>query len=106
MPSTKAAAAGRSVARQPDRRRVTRPLGPAAGRRLGLGTRGQGLSNFFRELRGEIRKVVWPTRREVVNLTAVIVALSAALGALLGIVDFLFSEFFRFLLRSTGAAGY
>jgi preprotein translocase subunit SecE len=71
-----------------------------------MGKRGQGISNFIRELRSEIRKVVWPSRREVVNLTGVIVALSAAMGVVLGVVDFAFSEFFRALLQATGAGGY
>jgi preprotein translocase subunit SecE len=71
-----------------------------------MGARGQGIVNLVRELRSEIRKVVWPTRREVVNLTVVIVALSAAMGAILGGVDFIFAEFFRAVLRAVGAGGY
>jgi len=81
-------------------------LVPAGGRRFTLGKRGQGFTNFLRELRGELRKVVWPTRKEAINLTAVVIALSAGLGIFLGAVDFIFQEFFRFLLRVTGAAGY
>lgn len=50
--------------------------------------------------------MVWPSRREVVNLTAVIVALSAVLGAFLGGIDYIFQEFFRYLLRVTGAGGF
>jgi len=81
-------------------------LVPAGGRRFTLRKRGQGFTNFLRELRGELRKVVWPTRKEAINLTAVVIALSAGLGIFLGAVDFIFQEFFRFLLRVTGAAGY
>jgi len=39
-------------------------------------------------------------------MTAVIVALSAALGVFLGTVDFTFQELFRLLLQGLGAAGY
>jgi preprotein translocase subunit SecE len=106
MPTTKAPPTNRASARQSARGRATRTLAPAGGRRLSMGSRGQGFRNFIRELRSEIRKVVWPSRREVVNLTAVIVALSAVLGAFLGGIDYIFQEFFRYLLRVTGAGGF
>lgn len=105
MPPTNVPATNRTSARQPARARVPRPLAPTAGR-LPIGTRGQGLANFVRELRSELRKVIWPTRKEATNLTAVVVALSAAVGAFLGLIDYVFQEFFRFLLRATGAGGF
>ncbi len=104
--STKAPSTDRTAARPAARARVPRPLAPSPGRRFGMGQRGQGLANLVRELRSEVRKVVWPTRKEVVNLTGVVVALSAALGAFLGGIDFIFQEFFLFVLRATGAGGY
>ncbi len=106
MPSTKSTAAGRTVARQPERRRVARAAAATPGRRFSMGKRGQGIANFIRELRIEIGKVIWPKRREVVNLTGVIVALSVAMGAVLGVVDYVFQEFFRFVLQGLGVAGY
>lgn len=71
-----------------------------------MGGRGQGLVSLFRELKSEIKKVTWPTPRQAANMTAVIVALSAALGVFLGAVDFGFQELFRLLLQGLGAAGY
>jgi preprotein translocase subunit SecE len=71
-----------------------------------MGGRGQGLVSLFRDLRGEIKKVNWPTPRQAGNMTAVIIALSAGLGAFLGLVDFSFQELFRLLLQGLGAAGY
>jgi preprotein translocase subunit SecE len=106
MPSTKAPATNRAPARQTARSRPSRPLAPTGGRRFSLGQRGQGLGNFVRELRSEVRKVIWPTRKVAMNLTAVVIALSTALGIFLGGIDFIFQEFFRFLLRVTGAAGF
>jgi preprotein translocase subunit SecE len=64
------------------------------------------LLGLFRDLRGEIKKVNWPTPRQAANMTGVIVALAAALGAFLGLVDFTFQELFRLLLQGLGAAGY
>lgn len=57
------------------------------------------LINFVRELRSEIRKVTWPTRREATNLTIIVVLVSAAVGVVLGGFDFLFSEAFTRLVR-------
>ena len=106
MPPTRAASTDRTPSRPAARARVPRPLAPTSGRRFGIGQRGQGLANLVRELRSEVRKVIWPTRKEVINLTGVVVGLSAALGAFLGGIDFIFQEFFRFVLRATGAGGY
>jgi preprotein translocase subunit SecE len=83
-----------------------RSMAPAGGRAMSLGGSGRGLVNLFRDLRGEIRRVVWPTPRQAVNMTAVVVALSAGLGAFLGLVDFGFQELFRILLQAAGAGGY
>ncbi len=113
MPPTRAPATHRgttnrssSSARPAARARVPGPLASSSGRRFGIGQRGQGLANLVRELRSEVRKVIWPSRKVVMNLTGVVVGLSAALGAFLGGIDFIFQEFFRFLLRATGAGGY
>ena len=83
-----------------------RSVAPAAPRTMPLGGRGQGLVSLFRDLKSEIKKVNWPTPRQAANMTAVIVALSAALGLFLGAVDFGFQELFRLLLQGLGAAGY
>jgi preprotein translocase subunit SecE len=60
--------------------------------------------NFVRDVRSELRKVAWPSQRETVNLTVVVIALSVAMGLFLGGVDFIFQELFRFLLGLSGAS--
>lgn len=107
MPPTKAPSPSKTPARRPAKGRAPRTIAPAGGRpTLPLGGRGQGLVSLFRELKSEIRKVNWPTPRQAANMTAVIVALSAGLGAFLGLVDFGFQELFRLMLQAMGAAGY
>lgn len=106
MPPTRAPSPSKTPARRPAKGRPTRAVAPAGPRSLPLGGRGQGLVNLFRDLKSEIRKVNWPTPRQAANMTAVIVALSAALGVFLGAVDFAFQELFRLLLQGLGAAGY
>lgn len=41
----------------------------------------------MREVRSEVRKVVWPSRRELVTYTAVVVAMVLVVAAFLGIID-------------------
>jgi len=69
------------------------PLAGAGGRR----GRGNPL-DFIRDVRSELRKVAWPTQRETVNLTAVVIAFSVAVGLFLGGIDYVFQELFRLLL--------
>jgi preprotein translocase subunit SecE len=76
------------------------PLAGAGGRR----GRGNPI-NFVRDVRSELRKVAWPTQRETVNLTAVVIALSVAVGLFLGGTDFVFQELFRFLLGIQNGGG-
>ena len=75
-------------------------LGGAGGRR----GRGNPL-DFIRDVRSELRKVAWPTQRETINLTIVVIALSAVVGLFLGGVDYVFQELFRFLLAIQGGGG-
>jgi preprotein translocase subunit SecE len=64
-----------------------------------LGQRGRGIGQFLGEVRAELRKVVWPTREEAAKLTGLVIAVSAAMGVLLGLVDYAFAELFRLLIR-------
>jgi preprotein translocase subunit SecE len=52
--------------------------------------------NFFvrwwRETVGELRKVSWPTPKEAWQLTKVVLIVMAAMSAMLGLLDFLFSK--------------
>ena len=57
----------------------------------------RGLRRFYRDTMGELRKVSWPTRREAISLTWVVVIVMAAMAVFLGTMDFLFFRFFDFL---------
>ncbi len=53
---------------------------------------------YFRETGAELRRVNWPTRREATNMTIVVLASVGATSAILGLLDFLFSRFFAFII--------
>lgn len=47
----------------------------------------QGVVSFVREARQELKAVQWPTRRETVRSTMVILIMSAAVAAVTGVFD-------------------
>jgi len=49
------------------------------------------IKKFFGEARQELRHVNWPTRKEAIRLTAVVVILSVGIAVFLGAFDYLFS---------------
>jgi preprotein translocase subunit SecE len=59
----------------------------------------RGLDRFVWEIRSELRKVVWPSRKEATNLTLIVVAVSAAVGVFLGGIDYIFRKIFELLVR-------
>jgi len=57
----------------------------------------RGLQRFYRETMGELRKVSWPTRREALSLTRVVVIVMVVMAAVLGTLDFFFFRFFELI---------
>jgi len=53
---------------------------------------------YFKDTRAELRKVSWPSREEAVNLTVIVVAVTAAMAVFLGTVDFLFTKLFELII--------
>jgi preprotein translocase subunit SecE len=66
----------------------TSAKGTAQPRQKGVG----GLTpRFALDIISELRKVIWPKREDVVNLTIVIVIVTILIGAALGLIDIGFS---------------
>lgn len=42
---------------------------------------------FFAEVRSELGKVAWPTPRQTVELTVVVIVVSLIIGAYIGLID-------------------
>lgn len=57
----------------------------------GAGVGGR-IRRFAREVRAEVRKVVWPGRREVLQYTLVVVVISLIVAILMGVVDLVVTE--------------
>ena len=50
------------------------------------------------EVVAELRRVTWPTREETMRLTLMVIAVSAAVGVFLGLVDMGFARLFERIL--------
>lgn len=55
--------------------------------------------DYYQDTQAELKKVVWPTRREAVRLTLLVVAVTVALAIALGAVDLVFERLVLLLLR-------
>ena len=61
---------------------------------------------FYVDVRGEMKKVSWPSRDEVLGTTVIVVASVFFFGIYLGLIDALLSQGFqRVLAYFTGAGG-
>jgi len=61
--------------------------------------RDNALVTYIRESKNELKKVRWPTRKEVVANTLVVVVASIAVAAFLGALDYLFNLALEYFLR-------
>lgn len=55
----------------------------------------QKVAIFLREVQAEIFKVNWPTRQDILRLSGIVIAVSAAVAGILGTLD----SFFGFLFK-------
>ena len=52
-----------------------------------VGGRVEAVRGFFQSVQGEMKKVTWPTRPELIKATRMVVILSLVLGVTIGILD-------------------
>lgn len=46
------------------------------------------ITNFFKEVYGELQKVVWPSRSQAVRYTVTVILFSVVVAVVLGAADF------------------
>ncbi|NJP66838.1 preprotein translocase subunit SecE [Streptomyces spiramenti] len=70
------------------------PRGEGTGRRGKRGKRGPlgRLALFYRQVIAELRKVVWPTRRQLTTYTVAVIAFVLVMIALLSVLDWGFTR--------------
>jgi len=71
---------------------TARPKAPAARPVLAEGAgrpSGPSIVTFIEESRAELRRVTWPTRQEVQNLTAAVIGMTIGIAVFLGLIDYI-----------------
>jgi preprotein translocase subunit SecE len=88
----------------PSRAEAARPPKPAVDRerqadseRSAYGTRIDQIKKQWFDTVAELKKVTWPDRETTKNLTLVVIGISAALGALLGGLDWVLQQLFALI---------
>ena len=54
---------------------------------------------FLKETSEELKKVVWPTKQEVIRLTFVVIIVSLIVGIFLGGLDFIFVKIIGIIVK-------
>ncbi|HSE34589.1 MAG TPA: preprotein translocase subunit SecE [Candidatus Paceibacterota bacterium] len=49
-----------------------------------------GLITYLKETKAELRHVSWPTQKQTINFTVLVIAISLVTGLVLGLMDYLF----------------
>jgi len=55
--------------------------------------------SFLKETLDELKKVVWPSRQEVVRLTIVVIMVSAIVGLFIGGADFVLTKALSIIVK-------
>jgi len=58
----------------------------------------QKLTNYFKNSVRELKRVNWPTKKETVNNTALVIGISLGVALFLGIVDFLLTQILQLVI--------
>lgn len=60
---------------------------------------GKGIKRFFKDFRGETKKIQWPGGKEVLKSTGVVLLAVAIVGVCIFAIDWLLSEGLKLLMR-------
>lgn len=58
------------------------------------------LTKYLKESVLEMKKVTWPTKKETYNYTLMVIGISLGVAIFLGILDYIFTEGFHFLINN------
>ncbi len=56
------------------------------------------ISKFIREAFGELQRVAWPAKEQVIYLTFLVITVCLGLGLFFAGIDFLFNQFINLIL--------
>ncbi len=56
-------------------------------------------TRFLREVRGEIRKVTWPQKKEIIGSTVVVIVSVGIMAIFLGLVDLVLQNLLTYVIK-------
>ena len=56
------------------------------------------LSSYIKATKSELKHVSWPTRRQTIDFTVIVIGLSVVVGALLGLFDLGFTYLLKIFI--------
>ncbi len=65
-----------------------------------FGNARKNVTRFFREIKSELKKVIWPNREQLVNNTITVLAACLVMGVIIWVADFVLGGAFKFLLNN------
>ncbi|MBI2046403.1 MAG: preprotein translocase subunit SecE [Parcubacteria group bacterium] len=54
--------------------------------------------NYFKDTKGEMKHVSWPSQKQTIAFTLIVIALSLLTAAFLGFFDFIFAKILAFII--------
>ena len=57
------------------------------------------ISDFLKGVKAEFKKIVWPTKDDIVKQTIAVISSSIVLGIIISILDFIFKFLLNFVLK-------
>ena len=66
---------------------------------------GRSIKKFFKELRGESKKVVWPDRKTVLKSSLVVIVSVVIIGVVIWLIDTGLSELVKLLINLASTSG-
>ena len=61
-----------------------------------------GFGKLFRGVKAELKKVVWPTKKELINYTIEVFLVTIFIALVIAVLDGLFAQLFNTLLHFVG----
>ncbi len=59
----------------------------------------KGFKNYFKEMKNELKRVVWPDRTQLINNTITVLMFTLLIGAIIWISDGLFSRLIALIYK-------
>lgn len=56
------------------------------------------VTRFFKEIRNELKKVIWPNRKQLINNTSTVLLSCLIVGIMLWVIDLMFGQIFKWFI--------